>query len=71
MRRLATIRLPRRSLANVTSLTFRFLDLQGEWRTTWGLPGSGQITPPTAVEATVQLASGEKIVRLIDIPRVQ
>jgi general secretion pathway protein J len=57
-------------LRNVSSLAFRFLDSQGEWRTTWGLPGNGQ--PPvslTGVEVTVQLVSGEKIVRLFDMPR--
>ncbi|HLX22710.1 MAG TPA: type II secretion system minor pseudopilin GspJ [Usitatibacter sp.] len=58
-------------LKNVTSLTFRFLDVHGEWNTSWGVPGSGQVTAPNAVEATVQLASGEKIVRLIDLPRTQ
>jgi general secretion pathway protein J len=58
-------------LQNVTSLTFRFLDAQGEWRTTWGLPGSGQPLVLAAVEITAELASGEKIVRLLDIPRTQ
>ncbi len=56
-------------LKDVTSLTFRFLDAHGEWNTSWGVPGSGQVTAPNAVETTVQLASGEKIVRLIDLPR--
>lgn len=58
-------------LKNVTSLSFRFLDPDGEWLASWGLPGSGQTTAPNAVEVTVQLASGEKIVRLLDIPRTQ
>jgi general secretion pathway protein J len=58
-------------LRNVTSLTFRFLDAKGEWQTTWGPPGNAQPQLLTAVEITVQLASGEKIVRLIDIPRTQ
>jgi general secretion pathway protein J len=56
-------------LKDVTSFTFRFLDAQGEWRTTWGLPGNGQLLVLAAVEVTVELASGEKIVRLVDIPR--
>jgi general secretion pathway protein J len=58
-------------LKNVTSLTFRFLDVHGDWNTSWGIPGNGQNTAPNAVEMTVQLASGEKIVRLIDLPRTQ
>jgi general secretion pathway protein J len=55
-------------LGSVSLLGFRFLDPRGEWRQSWGLPGSGE-TVPAAVEVTVQLASGEKVVRLIDLPR--
>jgi type II secretion system protein J len=58
-------------LANVTSLAFRFLDTQGEWRTVWGAPGSNETTLPAAVEMTVELASGERIVRMVDLPRAQ
>ena len=67
-------------LANVRSLAFRFLP-QGpgtlDWRTSWGLPGStagvapsgtGSTTLPAAVEMTLELASGERIVRVIDLP---
>ena len=56
---------------NATALAFRFLDSQGEWRPTWGLPGSAQKSLPAAVEMTLTLASGEKIVRLVDLPRSQ
>jgi general secretion pathway protein J len=55
-------------LGSASLLGFRFLDPRGEWRQSWGLPGSGE-TVPAAVEVTVQLASGEKVVRLIDLPR--
>src|SRR4051812_41645305 len=56
-------------LANVASLGFRFLDPRsGEWRGTWGLPGSNEKLP-AAVEVTLMLASGERIVRLLDMPR--
>lgn len=55
-------------LGQVGALAFRFLDARGEWRPTWGLPGSAD-TLPAAVEMTVQLASGEKVVRLVDLPR--
>ncbi|MGZ5685351.1 MAG: type II secretion system protein GspJ, partial [Usitatibacter sp.] len=55
-------------LGSVSMLGLRFLDPRGEWRASWGLPGSSE-TVPAAVEVTVQLASGEKIVRLIDLPR--
>jgi len=58
-------------LRNVASLSFRFLNADGEWLPGWGLPGSGQAVAPNAVEVTVELASGEKIVRLLDIPRTQ
>lgn len=55
-------------LGSVSMLGLRFLDPRGEWRRSWGLPGSSE-TVPAAVEVTVQLASGEKVVRLIDLPR--
>lgn len=55
-------------LANVQAIAFRFLDPRGEWRNTWGLPGSPERVP-AAVEVTVQLAGGEKLVRLVDLPR--
>ena len=54
-------------LADVRALDFRFLDATGEWRASWGLPGSAQ-TVPNGVEMRLQLASGERIVRFIDLP---
>ena len=54
-------------LGEVRALTFRFFD-KGEWRPSWGLPGSAERLP-AAVEMTLELASGERIVRLIDLPR--
>jgi general secretion pathway protein J len=56
-------------LKQVSAFSVRFLDATGEWRTTWGLPMSSSPTFPAAVEITVQLASGEKIVRFADMPR--
>jgi general secretion pathway protein J len=56
-------------LKQVSALEFRFLDARGEWRTTWGLPGNAQAPTPAAIEVTLQLASGERIVRLFDLPR--
>jgi general secretion pathway protein J len=56
-------------LASARALDFRFLDPKsGEWRLAWAPPGSVQPVP-AAVEMTVELASGEKIVRLVDLPR--
>ncbi|HET9580910.1 MAG TPA: type II secretion system minor pseudopilin GspJ [Usitatibacter sp.] len=55
-------------LHDVRALEFRFLDPRGEWRATWGLPGSGE-TAPAAVEMRLELASGERIVRLVDLPQ--
>jgi general secretion pathway protein J len=55
-------------LPRATALAFRFMDSRGEWRPSWGLPGSND-RPPAAVEVTVALASGERIVRLVDIRR--
>jgi general secretion pathway protein J len=54
-------------LKQVSSLGFRFLDTKGEWQSSWGPPGAATPVLPAAVEVTLQLASGEKIVRLIDI----
>jgi general secretion pathway protein J len=54
-------------LAGVAGLDFRFLDASGEWRRNW----TGSPTPvPAAIEVTLRLASGESIVRLVDMPRV-
>ena len=56
-------------LQPVRALSFRFLDPRGEeWRNTW--PGSSNLMP-AAVEMTVELASGERIVRLMDLPRMK
>jgi general secretion pathway protein J len=54
-------------LAPARSLSFRFMDSRtGDWRATW--PGSTDLLP-AAVEVTVELATGERIVRLVDLPR--
>ena len=55
-------------LNGVSALGFRFLAPTGEWRTSWGLPGTTDKVP-AAVEMTLQLASGERIVRVVDLPR--
>ena len=56
-------------LAPVRSLTFRFMDpADGQWRPSWTPPGD---LLPAAVEVTAEMASGERIVRLVDLPRVQ
>lgn len=54
-------------LEGVRALEFRFL-APNDFRVTWGLPGSAERIP-AAVEMAVVLASGERIVRLIDMPR--
>src|SRR5204862_524250 len=46
-------------LSGVASLTLRYLDAGGEWRSSYGLPGAAQTTLPAAVEVTLKLASGE------------
>lgn len=58
-------------LKPVSALSFRFLDPNGEWRAAWGLPGNASEPLPAAVEVTLQLASGESIVRLVDLPRAR
>lgn len=55
-------------LASVGALAFRFMDPRGDWRPSWGLPGTTE-PMPVAVEVAVTLASGERIVRLFDLPR--
>jgi len=54
-------------LGSVSALGFRFMVEGGEWRTNWGVT---ERTLPAAVEVTLKLASGETIVRLIDLPKV-
>jgi general secretion pathway protein J len=57
-------------LGEVAALAFRFLDPGSfEWRPEWGLPGNAAQKPPAAVEMALTLASGERIVRLFDLPR--
>jgi general secretion pathway protein J len=59
-------------LGDVTSLAFRFMDPRNsEWQVSWGPPGYAQEPVPAAVEMTLVLASGERIVRLFDLPRQQ
>jgi general secretion pathway protein J len=54
-------------LDSVSALTFRFMDPRTlEWRPAWSPPGSDE-GAPAAVEMTLTLASGERIVRLMDI----
>jgi general secretion pathway protein J len=51
-------------LTSVSGLELRFLDTNGEWRRNW----NGSPTPvPAAIEVTLKLASGESIVRLVDM----
>ena len=54
-------------LEDVRALSFRFLDRSLEWRRDWALPAT-QGTP-LAVEMTVEMAGGEKIVRMVEVPR--
>jgi len=54
--------------SGATDLTFRFLDTNGVWRGNWGAPGSNETSLPAAVEMTIDLASGERITRLVDLP---
>jgi general secretion pathway protein J len=53
-------------LERVRALDFRFLS-KNEWRPAWGVPGSADRIP-AAVEMTLTLQSGERIVRLVDLP---
>jgi len=54
-------------LASVSAMDLRFLAGNGEWRRNW--TGSPELVP-AAIEVTVRLASGESIVRLVDLPQV-
>lgn len=54
-------------LEDVRALEFRFLDRNLEWRRDWALPGTQAM--PLAVELALELAGGERIVRVVDLPR--
>jgi general secretion pathway protein J len=54
-------------LSDVRALEFRFL-AGNDWRASWGAPGTNERLP-AAVEMALTLASGERIVRLFDLPR--
>ena len=56
-------------LSGITAFDIRFMTDNGEWRNTWAPPGATDRRLPAAIEVTLQLASGEKIVRLFDLPR--
>jgi len=55
-------------ISGVSAMDIRFMTDNGEWRNTWAAPGSDPRLP-AALEITLQLASGERIVRLFDLPR--
>ena len=55
-------------LGSVSALAFRYLDARGNWRLAWGLPGSNDLVP-AAVEVAITLASGERVVRLVELVR--
>lgn len=54
-------------LEAVRSLEFRFL-VANEWRPDFGLPGAGPALP-AAVEVALTLDSGERVTRLVALPR--
>ena len=54
-------------LQDVRALAFRFLDRSQEWRREWALPANQGM--PLAVEMTVELGGGERIVRIVEVPR--
>jgi general secretion pathway protein J len=54
-------------LEDVRALSFRFLDRGSEWRSEWALSANPGL--PLAVEMALDLAGGERIVRIVDIPR--
>jgi general secretion pathway protein J len=54
-------------LDDVHALAFRVLDRNLDWRRDWTQPASQGL--PLAVEMTLELASAEKIVRVVDIAR--
>lgn len=54
-------------LESVRALEFRFFT-GAEWRPDWGLPGTGAALP-AAVEVAVTLESGERVTRLVALPR--
>lgn len=64
----------RRLLEDVNSLTFRFLDLRGEWHTAWPPESAANNTDeefnelPTAVEATVEVENVGSVNRLFVLP---
>ena len=56
---------------DIAEMTFRYLDRGQQWQQRWPPPGNyptGSPLLPAAVEVTVTLKTGEKLVRLIDLP---
>lgn len=53
-------------LEAVESMQLRYLDATGGWRAAWGSPTDSAL--PKAVELTLTLASGERLIRLLALP---
>jgi general secretion pathway protein J len=54
-------------LRDVKAMDLRYLDRRGQWHPAWPPPGTTAPTTaiPAAVETTITLASGERVVRLL------
>jgi general secretion pathway protein J len=65
-----TLPIPSVILPNVAELAFRYLDGNGQWQTNWPSTNNPQgvsTAPPWAVEVTLRLRSGEKMIRLFTL----
>jgi len=60
----------RQMLTGVDSMTFRFLDTAGEWKTSWPPSDTQTETPglPAAIEFTLELQDYGNVVRLFALP---
>jgi general secretion pathway protein J len=57
-------------LDKVAILEFQYLDASGAWHAQWPLPGNKDVFP-AAVQVVLELKSGERIVRLFALPRLE
>lgn len=57
-----------RALGDVSKFELRYLDLAGNWHLQWPLPGQPENLPPSALEVSLTLLSGETVKRVFALP---
>ncbi|PWB59331.1 MAG: hypothetical protein C3F18_01035, partial [Nitrosomonadales bacterium] len=57
-----------RALGEVSRFELRYLDPAGNWQLQWPMPGQAANLPPSALEVSLTLLSGEAVKRIFALP---